>query len=170
MGRIIRELLDYARPGPGTPETVDVRTAIAEARNTLLPIQRLNGLAVTVEAPGEPTLVRIEPDRLHQVLVNILLNAGDAVNGARDGGVSISVSAGERIAIACEDTGPGFTDEALAHAMEPFFTTKDVGAGTGLGLAVSSQLIRAAGGTLSVANRADRTGARVVIELPRAPQ
>jgi two-component system, NtrC family, sensor kinase len=168
MGRIIRGLLDYARPGPGTPETIDVRAAIAEARDTLVPIQRLKGLAVTVETPPAPTLVRIEPDRLHQVLVNILLNAGDAVDGAPDAGVSISVSGGERIAIACEDTGPGFTAEALTHAMEPFFTTKDVGAGTGLGLAVSSQLIRAAGGTLTVANRTDRSGARVVIELPRA--
>jgi signal transduction histidine kinase len=168
MGRIIRELLDYARPGPGTPETLDVRNAIAEARDTLVPIQRLKGLAVTVETPAEPTLVRIEPDRLHQVLVNILLNAGDAVDGAPDAGVSISVLAGDRISIALEDTGPGFTADALVHAMEPFFTTKDVGEGTGLGLAVSSQLIRAAGGTLTLANRTDRSGARVVIELPRA--
>src|SRR6185503_12611369 len=66
MGRIIRQLLDFARPGPGTPETLDVRSAIAEARDTLVPLQRLKGLAVTVDAPGEPTLVRMEPDRLHQ--------------------------------------------------------------------------------------------------------
>jgi signal transduction histidine kinase len=168
MGRIIRQLLDFARPGPGVPETIDVRAAIAEARDTVVPIQRLKGLAVTVDAPGEPALVRIEPDRLHQVLVNILLNAGDAVDGVPDAAVSISVAVGERVAIACEDTGPGFSVEALAHATEPFFTTKDVGAGTGLGLAVSSQLVRAAGGTLTITNRTDRSGARVVVELPRA--
>jgi two-component system C4-dicarboxylate transport sensor histidine kinase DctB len=108
------------------------------------------------------------PTVCHQVLVNILLNASDAVDGAPDAGVAISVRAGDRISIACEDTGPGFTKDALVHATEPFFTTKDVGEGTGLGLAVSSQLIRAAGGTLTLANRTDRNGARVVIELPRA--
>jgi C4-dicarboxylate-specific signal transduction histidine kinase len=170
MGRIIRQLLDFARPGPGTPETVDVRAAIEQARDTLVPLQRLKGLTIAVEAPGQPALVRIEPDRLHQVLVNVLLNAGDAVDGAPGGGVTVTVTvtAGDRIAIACEDTGPGFTPDALAHATEPFFTTKDVGAGTGLGLAVSDQLVRAAGGTLTLANRAGRSGARVVIELPRA--
>ncbi|HCB48326.1 MAG TPA: hypothetical protein DEP47_02080, partial [Chloroflexi bacterium] len=103
-------------------------------------------------------LVRIDPGQLEQVVVNLSLNARDAMP---DGGVlSLETSAlelgpeaptrGAHVQLAVSDTGTGIAPELVPHIFEPFFTTKPLGEGTGLGLSVSYGLIRRYGGTITV--------------------
>src|SRR5262249_35477744 len=98
----------------------------------------------------------------------LLLNAGDVVPHSNAMVVVRAANAGERVRIEVEDNGPGIAKEIEPRLFEPFATTKDVGKGTGLGLAVCRGLVEAAGGTIA-ALRGDLGGARFVVELPRAP-
>ncbi len=127
--------------------------------------------AIELEARIEPglPLVVLDAGITQQVLVNLLVNALDAMDGY--GHISVSASRcesrelGPRVMIAVEDTGPGVPDDVAPHLFDPFFTTKDPGKGTGLGLSVSQELVAAQGGTLSYRPDADG-GARFEILLP----
>lgn len=131
---------------------------------------RLKSLVkLAVEVPGE-TVVLAEPRRLGQVLLNLLLNAADAIEDAQvqDGRVAVrvAVEAG-RVRVLVEDNGPGISAENLPRLFTSFFTTKAPGKGTGLGLALSMQYVESFGGTLRAENRPEG-GARFVVELPAA--
>jgi len=102
---------------------------------------------------------------LTQVLLNLVVNAADAMNG--EGALVIEGRAGNgRVVVAVSDAGPGVAPEHRDKIFDPFFTTKEPGAGTGLGLAVSLAIAESFGGTLRLAD-APR-GARFELELPVA--
>ena len=123
----------------------------------------------SVSAPDDLPEVCIAPDKLHQALVNLLINASHAVQSQSTQQVALAASGvTEGVEITVTDSGPGFSAVAMERAMEPFFTTKPVGQGIGLGLATSLQIVESAGGTLSVENRAEG-GAVVRISLPSEP-
>jgi len=170
INRIIRDLLDFARPGTGRAEDVAVRPALEDARATVAPTPSIRAVRVVVQAAANLPLVHIERDKLHQVLVNLLLNAGDAL-GEREGGEVellaelVQDEAGPMVEIRCRDNGPGLDPVALDRAFEPFFTTKDVGEGTGLGLATCLQVVEGAGGSIAVENRPEG-GACMRLRLP----
>ncbi|MCK6507737.1 ATP-binding protein [Myxococcota bacterium] len=171
--RIIRDLLDFARQGSGQVEDVAVGPALEEAWATVAPMPALKGVQVSVEVEAELPAVRIERDKLHQVLVNLLLNAADALVGQARPRVWLRArrqqgAAGPDVEVACLDNGTGFDPVALDRAFEPFFTTKEVGAGTGLGLATCLQVVEAAGGRIEVQNLPEG-GACVRLCLPAAP-
>jgi two-component system, NtrC family, sensor kinase len=108
--------------------------------------------------------VAIAPERLEQVLLNLMMNAADAVR--RPGG-RIAVDAtrdDDHVRITVEDDGGGIAASVRERLFEPFVTTKDVGRGTGLGLAVCRGLVEAAGGTIHAEDGAE--GARFVLALP----
>ena len=109
--------------------------------------------------------VRADANRLEQVLVNLVVNALDAMHETtvRRLEVSVCEHAG-RVSIAVRDTGPGIAAELLPRIFEPFVTTKEPGAGLGLGLAISAGIIREFGGSLNAANR-PQGGAEFTIEL-----
>jgi C4-dicarboxylate-specific signal transduction histidine kinase len=114
--------------------------------------------------------VKARRRRLVQVLVNLLINAADAVSepGAKERRIRINAEhVGGEVVIEVEDTGPGLSPEARKRIFEPFFTTKPPGKGTGLGLALSREYVEADGGTLTV-EEAPTGGARVVVKLPLA--
>jgi signal transduction histidine kinase len=108
--------------------------------------------------------VTLSHQRIVQVLLNLLLNAADA---APRGHVTIRAArAGEgKVRVEVEDDGPGIAPDVRDKLFEPFVTTKAVGQGTGLGLAVCRGLVEAAGGTIAFEPAGER-GARFVIELP----
>lgn len=170
--RIIRDLLDFARVGTGRVEPIEVDEALAEAVATVAPIGKVRELSLEVRcAAGLPRL-QMERDKLHQVLVNLLLNAADALAGREQPRVVLDAREGSAdglIVIECQDNGPGFDAVALDRAFEPFFTTKDVGEGTGLGLATCLQVVENAGGRIQIGNRPEG-GAVVRIELPVEPR
>lgn len=171
--KVLRDLLDFARPAqsPRAGEA-DLPSSAADAVNDVAALVRpqKEWKSITLETDVAPDLplVGLGHGRLVQVLLNLLLNAGDVV--ARDEGrvVVRAARAGEgRVRIEVEDNGPGIAKEMQDRLFEPFATTKDVGKGTGLGLAVCRGLVEAAGGTIT-AERGDEGGARFVVELPAA--
>ena len=112
--------------------------------------------------------MKLPASRLTQVLLNLVLNAGAAVATKGAGRVTLRArSAGDRVRIEVEDDGPGVAPEVRGRLFEPFVTTKDVGEGTGLGLAVCRGLVESAGGEIDL-DRTYEGGARFVVTLPAA--
>jgi histidine kinase len=117
--------------------------------------------------------------RLQQVIINLVLNARDAIlergepgsGPSRVGTIRIGaryLSLVGKVVVTVEDDGPGIADAALPRLFEPFFTTKPTGKGTGLGLSVGYQIVRQMGGTIVAENRIEG-GARFTITLEAAP-
>jgi signal transduction histidine kinase/CheY-like chemotaxis protein len=167
MASIVRELTAYAREAPG-PGVADVGAAIDFAeritRRSLAPLARI------VRGPSVQGHVAIGEARLGQVLVNLLLNAGDAIGDAargKRGEIRVSVAVGnDRFVVEVADNGCGMTDEVARRVFDPFFTTKARGRGTGLGLWVSLGIVRDAGGDLQVESESG-VGSRFRVILPR---
>jgi signal transduction histidine kinase len=111
-------------------------------------------------------LVRLSREQLVQVVLNLVLNAADACGPG--GRVSVRAKPHDRgVQMEIEDSGPGVLPEVRERLFEPFVTTKEVGKGTGLGLAVCRGLVESAGGTITL-DTSYTAGARFVIELPPA--
>ena len=167
--RIIQALLSYARSAPGSAISVPVAPLLEEAVSIVQMRPDCRDVTFGVTVPDGLSMIRVEPDKLHQVLVNLLINASHAVLDQPSRRVDlIASSTGQDIEISCIDTGPGFTAVALERALEPFFTTKPVGQGIGLGLATCQQIIDSFGGSLNPENR-EEGGAVVRIRLPVEP-
>jgi two-component system C4-dicarboxylate transport sensor histidine kinase DctB len=136
----------------------------------LRPQKSLKDIALHIEPGGDLFAVGVSNDRLVQVLLNLVLNAADAIHGA-EVGAAITLRAraeGDRLVVEVQDDGPGVPESLRDKVFEPFFTTKPAGEGTGLGLSISAAIIEQAGGTIRFADRDDGArGTRVVIELPR---
>lgn len=165
--QIVRNLLTYVR-GQGSERAVidlrdAVRGALALRRNQLLSQQ----IEVSADLPGDPVLVWGNTINLQQVLMNLLVNAEQAIRGSRGRGhVWLRLAAGEHLAtIIVEDDGPGIPVEFISRIFDPFYTTKPEGEGTGLGLSVSAGIIADHNGKIAAAERPGG-GARFVVELP----
>lgn len=147
--RIIQSLLNMARPGRRRQSPVDLA---ALAQTTLAFVgEKLarRGVEATTEMEPAPSVLG-EPERLQQVLLNLFLNAADAMP---DGGklrVSLRADADE-VELRVSDTGAGIPEELRGRIFEPFFTTKAAGEGNGLGLAVAHGIVTEHGGELDVA-------------------
>jgi hypothetical protein len=141
-------------------------------RDTLALIEhQLTKAAVSVDfsPQEEPLVIRGSGGKIQQVLLNLFLNARDAMEAAGDGDrvlriVSLATDGGAA-RLTVEDTGKGIALENLPRIFDPFFTTKGVRRGTGLGLAVSYGIVREHGGTIEVDSRPGR-GARFTLEFP----
>lgn len=151
---IIRDLLEYARPNLDQEELPGCLTdAVDAAVGLLAPQKTFRGVTVQVMLAGSLPAVRPGTDQLTQVLVNLLLNAADAMGG--EGEVRIRaelLDEGDRVHVQVSDSGGGVPEEELDRIFEPFYSTKDPGSGTGLGLALCEGIITREGGTVSAAN------------------
>ncbi len=139
---IINDLLDYARVGNDIQVPFDVRGPLETAVQLCSHHPKARSLRVELPPAGSELVVGSE-NRLVQVVLNLLLNAGDA---RPDGSVTVSFEqeareGGGGVRISVEDDGPGISEAALGQIFEPFFTTKGPGQGTGLGLAMSQRII-----------------------------
>ncbi|HSA22208.1 MAG TPA: response regulator, partial [Myxococcota bacterium] len=174
---LTRQLLAFARKQVVEPRVLDLREVVADLHRLL---GRVIGEDVELcAAPGEgPAAVRVDPGQVEQILVNLAVNARDAMPGG--GRLTIStgqevledaralalgVPAGRYVRLTVADTGSGMGDEVKAHLFEPFFTTKPRGRGTGLGLASVYGAVRQAGGAIDVDTAAGR-GTAFHIFLP----
>jgi signal transduction histidine kinase len=156
---IVDGLLDLSRPLPASAERVDLRALSDDVVSRLRDAHLLDDVAVSVDGAAS---VAGHPEKLRQVLVNLVRNAAEA---AGPGG-RVTVGVGERdgaVEVAVRDSGPGIPPELRPRLFEPFFTTK--ARGTGLGLAVSRAIARAHGGELE-ADAPDGRGARFALRLP----
>jgi two-component system, NtrC family, sensor kinase len=132
----------------------------------LAPQERLRGVNLEFQPLSAGICVPIDAAGLTQVLLNLLLNAADAVAGRGRIKVGAEVDR-ERVRVDIEDSGPGVPDELKTRIFEPFFSTKPAGQGTGLGLAVCESIVTAAGGEI-VVGRGALGGARFSVILPVA--
>jgi signal transduction histidine kinase len=165
--RIIRDLLEYSRPSHEEPSRIDPLVVVSSAQALLAPQARFHEVRITAtpEAGPWPTVL-VSQGRMTQVLVNLLLNAADAMDGKGQVSVTCERAAG-RVRIAVSDQGPGIERELRRKVFDPFFTTKPPGQGTGLGLSISRAIVETYGGTLELDPEVER-GARFVIDLPAA--
>jgi two-component system, NtrC family, sensor kinase len=137
---------------------------VEHAVSLVLPQKDMRRVTLLRQLPDEPLFVLASDDHLVQVLLNLLMNAADAIAG--EGTISIEVEAEEGEAvISVTDSGPGIAEAVRAHLFEPFVTTKPSGEGTGLGLAVCHSIVERAGGTIRAESPASG-GARLVVRLP----
>jgi signal transduction histidine kinase len=164
VNSIVSDLRRFSRGG--FEEHVDydfdeeVRMALRIARVQL-------GHVKVEQALGEVGRVVGRPRQFVQVLVNLLVNAGQAT--APGGVVSlITRRQGERVRVEVRDTGTGMSEETKQHLFEPFFTTKPPGLGTGLGLSVVHGIIKSHGGRIEVASELGK-GTCFILDLPRVP-
>jgi PAS domain S-box-containing protein len=160
-------LLAYGRAGAARRTRVDLRGLVQRTTSML---RRALPRAVTLveELPAEPLWMQVEESSIYQSIVNLVLNARDAVNGRGRITVTLRVE-GNAAALSVSDDGPGIPRALRERVFEPFFTTKEQGKGTGLGLSLVWSSVRAHGGEARV-DEAVGGGATVRLVLPLDPQ
>ena len=167
LARIASDLTGMVREASGTGGTASVRVALESAAR-MLRVRAGDRVEVYVEcATGRA--VRAEPGHLLQVLLNLGGNGIDAMEGA-EGLLTLRAEddGPEGVALVVRDTGPGIPEAVLAHLYEPFFTTKPPGKGTGLGLHLVSEIVKASGGKIQCTTAAGQ-GTQFRVLLPAAP-
>jgi signal transduction histidine kinase len=165
IGHIVRQLLNFSRETPLCLEKVDIDTLIRECFE-LLAFQ-LKDIRLKLEL-GVSSRYRLDGGVLKQALVNIALNAIQAMPEGGELRV-VSRETDSAVRISLRDTGPGIPPADLDRIFEPFYTTKEPGQGSGLGLSVSFSLIKRLGGHIAIESRLGE-GATFTIELPRQVQ
>jgi PAS domain S-box-containing protein len=176
---LTQRLLAFSRRQPLAPKTIDVDKLVVGMSDLL---NRALGETVQLEIVTSPGLWRVEadPNQLESALLNLAVNARDAMPGGGDLTIETSnarlddaysaqhaeVAPGQYVMIAVTDTGHGLAKELLEKAFEPFFTTKEVGKGTGLGLSMVYGFVKQSGGHVKIYSEEER-GTTVKIYLPR---
>ena len=190
LNRVVGSFLDYARPAVGNPVALDVNAAIRRTIQILAPRDK-PALDITLELAEDLPRAKIDAEQLRQVLINLIQNGVQAMDGRgtltittsrrrkyraswEDTGRSPSSEPTPRseggpdfVELTVRDTGPGIAEKILKNLFVPFFTTKQKG--TGLGLAISQSIVQSAGGTIDVKTRVG-AGTKFIVLLPSAPE
>lgn len=175
IARIVRQLLNLARPYNLQLSDVDLRHLLAETLELLETSAANADIQLSLE-PAEELIIRADAGLLHQVFMNICLNAVQTITARRRTGGKVRVElvpeAGHRdgsdlVAVRVTDNGGGIAAEHFAPLFDPFFTTREPGQGTGLGLPVSRRIIEEHGGWIEAENN-DEGGATFTVFLPKA--
>ena len=164
---VVRSLVQFAKPTISNQAPFELHTLIQELR-CLLENTTGNRIQIIETFVDEPLWVKGDAGTFNHALLNLSINAVDAMP---NGGALIfrtQIMEGNWIEISVEDNGGGIPQDVLANVMEPFFTTKDENKGTGLGLSMTYGVIKAHGGTIDIASKLGQ-GTVVKIKLPRIP-
>jgi two-component system cell cycle sensor histidine kinase/response regulator CckA len=165
---LTQQLLAFSRKQIGQPRAVSLNSVIRESQSML---QRVIGedIELVFRLDPEPWTIRADPGQLHQVLMNLVVNAREAMPG---GGLltietsNASESTGDFARLSVSDTGVGMDDRTRRHVFEPFFTTKSMSKGNGLGLATVFGVVTQAGGHLAVSSEPGK-GSVFTLSFPR---
>ena len=169
--KLVQDLLGFSRGSPPSLGPVDLRRVAEETLDLAAAEFKRRGIRAELDAPADLPRALGDSHALKQVLLNLALNAAQALElaGRRGGRVRLTLSrAGGRLEVRMADDGPGVPPELADRIFEPFFTTKPEGQGTGLGLYVSAEIVRRHGGRL-VCEAAPGGGALFRFDLPEAP-
>ncbi|MEM6713006.1 MAG: ATP-binding protein [Pseudomonadota bacterium] len=169
ISAISGHLRNFARRPRENVRAVDVVHAIDDALALMETRLQSSGAFVNYERPDTPSWVRGGHLRLQQVVVNLISNALDAMDGSKHPSLTIRVTerGAGRTMVEVADEGPGLTDETIAAMFDPFFTTKSPGKGLGLGLSISYNIVEDFGGHMSARN-GDEGGAVLSLDLETA--
>ena len=162
VNRVISELLEFARPADLKFKETDMEQLITHSIRIITHEAHASGIEITKQIdPGLPKIMA-DPDRLMQVLLNLHINAIQAMNGGGELGIQVRRRK-DNILIEIHDTGRGISVEDRENLFNPYFTTKQNG--TGLGLAIAHKIVENHGGCLEVRSRED-IGTNFIISLP----
>jgi two-component system, sporulation sensor kinase E len=164
--RLIQQLLTFARTREQAVTALTVQEPLTAALSLLETRFKHQGITAMLDISSELPHIRGRAEQLEQVFLNVLVNAWHAMP---DGGtltIGASVTPAQTVRLSFGDTGIGMSDEVLARACEPFYSTKGE-RGTGLGLAICKQIIDSHQGTMSVESMPGR-GTTVIVEFPLA--
>ena len=164
LNRVITQLLEFARPVSITPQQISLKNLMQDSLKLIEQQARAKNITVRDNHSAPFDSFQTDPDRMNQVLLNLYLNAIEAMD--KKGVLTVSVlghEGSESIEITVTDTGRGIKAEDVANIFDPYFTTKS--AGTGLGLAISHNIIEAMGGDIKVNSEVNK-GTTFTIMLP----
>jgi len=164
---VVKSMLHFAQPNLSVKKPIELHTMIKEVR-VLLENTTRNAINISEVFVGEPLWMNGDPSSINHAILNLCLNSlGAMPNG---GSLSFRTSILEKnlVEVSVEDTGTGMTPEILAHVMEPFYTTKEVGNGIGLGLSMTYGVVKAHGGSIDIATQVGQ-GTSVRLRFPRIP-
>jgi PAS domain S-box-containing protein len=168
LGKIIREIADFASPKPRDREMLDLNGLLQSTTRVLAYDQRFRSIELDLQLDKNlPAIIGVA-DQLTQVFMNLLINAMDAcstISGDKERIILKSQLDGDRVHIYVKDNGHGMPKETLGHVLEPFYTTKAVGKGSGLGLSLCETIVLAHGGVLEI-NTKEGKGTTVHVFLP----
>jgi two-component system, NtrC family, sensor kinase len=166
VGKIVSQLLDLARAGTLNKEGVDSRYLFEDLAVCARMALREGGCHLEVEDLCSRTKVLLDRDKIHQVVLNLILNAQDALGGK--GVISFQAFYSDGFyCLKVEDDGPGIPEKVRARIFEPFFTTKKAGKGSGMGLAISRSIVENHGGILEVVSDEGK-GTAFTVRIPYA--
>jgi signal transduction histidine kinase len=175
-GGLARQLMAFGRVQEVRIETVDTATRLADARQLVAGLVPTN-IELQFDLPSDLWPVTVDPAQLELAFLNLIINARDAMPSGgrlvlRGSNETVTVdradlSAGEYVMLKLTDTGEGMSEEVMARALDPFYTTKGVGKGSGMGLPQAYGFARQNGGTLMLESRVGQ-GTTVTMYLPRA--
>jgi two-component system NtrC family sensor kinase len=163
---IVQGLLDFARRREPEFEDININDVVDKTIDLFANNPMLHNILIARETRPDLPRISVDPAQIMQVFTNILMNAVDGMDGRGTITIKTSFSASTKdIEVSFSDTGDGIADEMIEKIFEPFYTTKSVGQGTGLGLSVSLGIVEKHGGTIKVHSRLGE-GATFVVVLP----
>lgn len=166
INTIMRDLSDFSRPSSIDICDVQVNGVVKDAVGLLKHDARFRYTDFKLLLDGQLPTITVNKDQIHQVMVNLLINAVDAMESVPDPQITITTTSdNKKIYVRVKDNGKGIGKELHNKIFEPFFTTKPVGSGTGLGLSVSHGIISKMGGSIQVESKLG-LGATFLITLP----
>jgi signal transduction histidine kinase len=173
IDRIINELLGFSHPSSVEAQDTHIHDVIRDTTNMLKPQPIFDGIQIDLDLNAPNDTVHANPGQLQQVLVNIMINAADALSEKDTADeetpekrlIIETKNTDHSISIKLIDNGPGMPKEELSRIMDPFYTTKDPGEGTGLGLSVSYRIVEGMDGTIRIESVLGE-GTTIRIDLP----
>jgi len=164
---IVKSMLHFAQPTLSAKAPVELHMIIQEVR-VLLENTTINAINIFESFAGEPLWINGDAGGINHAILNLCLNSLGAMPHGGTLTLRTAILEENLVEVSVEDNGAGMTPEVLAHVLEPFYTTKEVGKGTGLGLSMTYGVVKSHGGTIDITSQPGQ-GTTVRLRFPRLP-